>query len=253
MEHMRKPFQGVLNIIRFNRHFYGVAVVVFVLLILVARYNESLQWYLYGICSLVAATLLISLLVSFYIYDLSGLYHFKWARNLKDRPIAKIVNINAGFDESSEILKHRFNDSELIVLDFYNPLKHTELSIKRARKAYPPYPGTRHIKTDALLLEDDSADIVFAILSAHEIRDKEERNAFFKELNRIIKPDGRIAVTEHLRDTVNFMTYTLGFFHFHSRKTWLDTFSSSGLIVEKEIKCTPFITTFILKKNGITS
>jgi hypothetical protein len=57
-------------------------------------------------------------------------------------------------------------------------------------------------------------------------------------------------VTEHLRDPANFLAYTIGFLHFHSRRTWLDTFQSAGLRVEREVKTTPFVTTFFLAKDG---
>ncbi len=64
---------------------------------------------------------------------------------------------------------------------------------------------------------------------------------------------GKIIVTEHLQDRANFLAYNIGFFHFHSRTTWLNTFQSAGLNVADEIKVTPFITTFILDKNGTAS
>jgi hypothetical protein len=49
------------------------------------------------------------------------------------------------------------------------------------------------------------------------------------------------------------MAYNFGFFHFHSKNTWLKTFHRSGLTITNEIKITPFITTFILDKNGTAS
>ena len=75
---------------------------------------------------------------------------------------------------------------------------------------------------------------------------------FFKELNRITKNDGQIVVVEHLQDVANFLAYNIGFFHFHTKATWLKTLYAAGLRVQKEIKITPFITTFILQKNGNT-
>ena len=64
-------------------------------------------------------------------------------------------------------------------LDFYEPQKHTEVSIKRARKAYPPSPDTKHVKSTLLPLADKSVDNLFVIFSAHEIRDSNERISFF--------------------------------------------------------------------------
>lgn len=90
------------------------------------------------------------------------------------------------------------------------------------------------------------------ILSAHEIRNEIERIELFKELNRVIKLNGQIYVTEHLRDFPNFLAYNIGFFHFHTKSSWLKTFNDANLKIRQEIKLTPFISTFILYKNGNT-
>ena len=135
-----------------------------------------------------------------------------------------MVNIHAGFDETSILLSTKFPDAELIVFDFYDPEKHTEVSIKRARKAYPSYPNTKKIITSTIPLGDSCADKIFVTLAAHEIRDDNERIIFFKELYRILKTGGQIFVTEHHRDLYNFIAYTIGFFHFHSYSTWTNTF-----------------------------
>jgi len=254
MEEIRKSFQGVINIVRFNWHFYAISVLVVLFLILISLYTgEPYKSYIQIIIILFITITLVSLYVSFYIYDLSGLYNFKWMDHLNILEDAKIININAGFDESSGLIKRKFSNSELIVLDFYDPLKHTEVSIKRARKAYPPFQGTKQIKTDRIPFPDNSVDTIFAILSAHEIRNEEERILFFKELHRIAKSNGQIIIIEHLQDLANFLAYNIGFYHFHSRKKWLKTFSSSNFTVKNELKITPFISTFILEKNGNTS
>lgn len=248
MELKRKPIQGVTNIIRFNWHFYLMAFVVFVILFLIRnQFSQQIQTLLNVGIAVAILTLLISLFVSFYIYDLSNLYQLKWIENANDK---KLLNINAGFDETSKIIIKKFPKTDLTICDFYNPDKHTEVSIKRARQAYPPNPKTISVVTDKLPFSENSFDKSFAILSAHEIRNENERVQFFKELNRITK--GQIFVTEHLRDFNNFMAYTIGAFHFHSRKSWLETFKQADLTVTKEIKTTPFVTTFVLDKNGNT-
>jgi SAM-dependent methyltransferase len=113
-----------------------------------------------------------------------------------------------------------------------------------------PFPGTQSIDTTDVPLADDYVDMVFLILSAHEIRRDEERIAFFRELNRSLKRGGRILVAEHLRDLPNFLAYTIGYFHFHPRATWLETFRAAGLQIARERKLNPFITTFFLEKHG---
>jgi ubiquinone/menaquinone biosynthesis C-methylase UbiE len=194
---------------------------------------------------------LISLSVSYFVYDCSSLYKLTWLHNLQIGN--KIININAGFDETSQLIRKRYPNAELSVLDFYDPTKHTEVSIKRARKAYLPFPKTIRTSTTHLPVQDESADNIFTFFSAHEIRNDDERVAFFNELNRVLTPEGQVIVTEHLRDTANFIAYNIGFLHFHSRWTWLQTFGKAGFKVSNEIKITPFISTFILNKNGTAS
>ncbi len=254
MVRKRSPLQGVLNIIRFNWHFYVFAVLVFLLLFFSQDYVQPPYRILLQLILLAAlATTIISLLVSFYIYDLSALYKLTWLDDVALAPNAKIVNINAGFDETSSLLQHKLPAAQMLVLDFYDPRKYTEISIRRARKAYPPFPNTQAVTTNHLPLTGNSIDAVFAILAAHEIRNSDERIAFFAELNRVIKPNGQIIVVEHLQDVENFLAYNIGFRHFHRYSTWRQSFSTAGLTLHQELKITPFITVFILKKNGIAS
>jgi hypothetical protein len=251
---MRKPFQGIWNIIHFNWPYYALSLGLVLLILLVRNYaNRPVLFATSIMLILIIGLSMISLLVSWYVYDLSRFYELDWLERLDVEKAGKIVNINAGFDETSNILADKFKDAELIVYDFFDPAKHTEASIRRARKTYPPYPGTRVIPTDRIPLKADSVDGMFLILSAHEIRDAEERTLFFSELRRTVSRSGRIVVVEHLRDLVNYLAYNIGAFHFHSRSAWLTTFESARLNVESEERITPFITAFFLSKNGIES
>lgn len=162
----RKYFQGVSNIIKFNWHFYFISTVLIIGLCFLNQFVNAdflFSWIIFFIIS----TTIISLGVSFYIYDCTKLYDFDWIT--KSGENLKIVNINAGFDETSLLLKSKFKNSDLKILDFYNPEKHTEISIERARKAYPSQPETVQITTSNLNLETNSIDKIFLIFAAHEI------------------------------------------------------------------------------------
>ena len=252
MDTLRQPFQGVWNIVRFNWHFY-VLIAAFLLGLYILNSSIPPQYnaYILLISALAIGTTAVSLLVSYYVYDVSNLYTLDWLEDSSND--LNIVNINAGFDETSVLLSTKYPHAHLTVLDFYDAEKHTEVSIKRARKAYPPFPNTWTITTSNLNLANNSADKVFLTLAAHEIRNDAERAVFFNELRRVLKPDGQIFVTEHLRDTANFLAYNIGFFHFLSKANWYKTFAAADLIITKEQTITPFITLFILEKNGNTA
>ncbi len=251
MAGMRHPLQGVTNIVRFNWHFYILAVVGTLLgLLLAYRLGGVFITIGWGVALAVIGTTLTSLLVSWYVYDYSDLYRFEWV-DLPAAPQA-IVNIHAGFDETSDLLAQHYPDAQLRIFDFYHPEQHTEVSIRRARAAYPGHPDTEKVATDQLPLSPASVDLVFLTLAAHEIRDDHERAVCLASLRRALRPGGRIIVTEHLRDAPNFLAYTLGFLHFLSRSTWLSTFAAAELKIVREQKVTPFITVFNLVPNDLT-
>ncbi|MBP0903458.1 class I SAM-dependent methyltransferase [Mariniflexile gromovii] len=246
MEIKRKKFQGVLNILSFNRHFYVWGMAMLTLIILspyIFKWSDLLLWiiitaFIYG--------LFMPLIVSAIVYDFSGYYDFKWLNNLKktDSKTNKIVNINAGFDETSFILKNNFPESDLKVFDFYNAKLHTEPAIIRARKVSLVYPNTQEIKSNTLPLEDNSIDIIFLLSAAHEIRLHEEKIQFLKECRRVCKPNGQVIMVEHLRDLTNFFAFSIGFTHFFSRKVWKSAFISAGFSEFTETKFTPFMSIF---------
>jgi len=246
MEIKRRKFQGVLNILSFNRHFYVLGMLVLAFIItshLILRWNDLLFWiviaaFIYG--------LLIPLIVSTYVYDFSGYYNFDWLKkyNFQDADTNQIVNINAGFDETSFIINNIFPHSDLKVFDFYDARKHTEPAIVRARKVSLVYPNTQHIKSNAIPILEDSVDIIFLLSAVHEIRSQEEKVQFLKECHRICKPEGEVIMVEHLRDFPNFLAFSVGFTHFFSKKTWKDAFIQAGFSSFEETKFTAFMSIF---------
>lgn len=248
MAPLRTPFQGVRNIVRFNWHFFALAAAgVGVGLLLAPWLPPAVRPLAYLGCIGMTLSTIASLGSSYYVYDRSPLYRLEWLARIRVPLGGTIVNVHAGFDETSVLLRAGLPDAKLRVLDFYDPVQHTEISIRRARRAYPPFPDTETVQTAALPLADASTDAIFALFAAHEIRAEAERTAFFRELRRALRPDGRIVVTEHLRDWSNFMAYSIGFLHFYSRPVWERVFAEANLRVVERIQDIPLVTTFILE------
>lgn len=253
MEPVRQPFQGILNIIRFNWHFYTWAAGAVVALLLLSEVVSHFSSYLIRLAVVIVLSTFISGIISFYVYDKSPLYTFSWLAPLFDTYPSTILTFHAGFDETSALLQKYFPKAHLQVFDFYDPRLHREISIQRARKAYPAYPNTKSIRTDAVPLQNGLADCIFLILAAHEIRNLAERIHFFGELKRVLKPTGKIIVVEHLRDNLNFLAYNIGFFHFLPESEWLTTFSQAKLRVGQRFRIAHFITVYVLEKDGYTA
>jgi SAM-dependent methyltransferase len=249
MELGRRKFQGVLNILSFNRHFYIIGLAVLALITLSYMITEwSLPLYLFILAAFTYG-LLMPLVVSAYVYDFSGYYNFHWLDNaaIKDSQSNLFLNINAGFDETSFIIKDKFPHSDLKVFDFYNAKQHTEPAIVRARKVSNVYPETKQISTGHIPLSDGSVDVIFLLSAAHEIRAHEEKVKFLKECQRLCKPEGKVIMVEHLRDFPNFLAFTIGFTHFFSKAKWEDAFKQAGFSSIEEVKFTPFMSVFNCK------
>lgn len=233
----------MINIVRFNWPMYAASLACVLIFSLAGRLVDPPFCWLFWAAALGSAYFtLSSLLVSFWVYDWSGFYRWKW---LPDASPRTVLNIHAGFDESSRALGQRYASAELTILDFYDPARHTEPSIARARAFLPPLPGTQVCSTSRLPLEDLSQDLVFLIFAAHEIREPAERTQFFRELRRVCR--GRIYLVEHQRDLANFLAFGPGFQHFHSPSQWLQSWSGAGLKCSQERFFTPFVRIFVLE------
>ena len=242
----RRKFQGVLNILSFNRHYYFFGLIVLAALFAsrsFIEWNNVIFWviviaFLYG--------LVMPLIVSAYVYDFSDYYNLHWLDGIitNEQEKKSFVSINAGFDETSFIIKDKFPHADLKVFDFYNAQHHTEPAIKRARNVSLVYPDTQHISSDSIPLEENSVDVVFLLSAVHEIRSHEEKILFLKECHRLCKQNGQVIMVEHLRDFPNFVAFSVGFTHFFSRATWKNAFERAGFSSFNEKKFTPFMSVF---------
>jgi SAM-dependent methyltransferase len=246
MEIERRKFQGVLNILSFNRHFYVFGLLALILIIACKFYfNWSNGWYWLVVFAFIYG-LAMPLILSAYVYDFSGFYTFDWLRkrNIEDSKEKFNLNINAGFDETSFIIQSILPQTKLQVYDFYNAQRHTEPAIVRARKVSMVFPNTQQISTNKIPLKDHSVDTIFLLSAIHEIRAYDEKVQFLKECRRVCKPNGNVIMVEHLRDFPNFVAFTIGFTHFFSKATWKRAFHDAGFASFNEEKFTPFMSIF---------
>ena len=233
----------MINIIRFNWPMYLSSLACIAVFGLAAWWVGPPCHWLFGAAAAGAFYFTASsLLVSLWVYDLSGFYRWGW---LPARSPSTLLNIHAGFDESSRALHQRYPDAALTILDFYDPQLHTEPSIARARAFLPPLPETRTCSSSQLPVGDASQDLIFVIFAAHEIRDHSERVAFFRELRRVCR--GEVVVVEHQRDFANLLAFGPGFTHFHSPREWASSWQEAGFSCVEERFFTPFVRIFTLR------
>ena len=96
-------------------------------------------------------------------------------------------------------------------------------------------------------LDDGSQDRVLAISAAHEIRDDADRERFFTEARRVLRPQGRVVVIEQLRDLRNFSCFGFAAFHFLSDSCWRRSFRAAGLVLDEEFRLSFWMKAYVLK------
>jgi len=245
----RHRWQGLASVLRFNWPvFTGAGLLVLALLAAASWLANPLGAWVWLPALGALGALLLSLLATAYAYDLGGLYRLGWLDPHLEG-VDRAANVHAGFDETSILLRHRYPNLELAILDFHDPERHTEPSIARARRVAPSPPGTLAANSDALPLPSSSQPRILVILAAHEIRDPGERTRFLAELRRCLARDGRILLVEHLRDLANVVAYQFGAWHFHSRADWLTRFREAGLVPVGERRLNRLITCFELRRD----
>lgn len=245
----RGPWQGMINILRFNWNFYLLAAVVFGVALAGLFLLDPLPLRLACAAALAGTGyfLFVSLGVAHLIYDCSDLYRLGWLdRALGGASIHAAVFCHSGLDEVSEALRAKLRPAVWHTLDHFDPVQMTEPSIQRARQLYPPAAGTIATPFDRWPVESGSADVVFGLLAIHEFRSEDERTAWFAEALRCLKPRGRIVLAEHLRDPANFIAFGPGFLHFHSAASWQRCWEAAGFRTVDGFPVTPWIRFFIL-------
>lgn len=249
----RSRFQGVANVLRFNWTYYAIGLAVtLVLVVVAANFQGTVHAIAFAAALLVTVSLILSIAATYYIYDRSELYELSWLDRLLPSAPSTILNIHAGFDETSEALYRKFPRANLRVFDCYDPKTSTEHSIERARSMQLASPAAERIAVTSLPVASASVDNIFLIFAAHEIRDAAMRTKFFRELKRTLRPNGAIVLLEHVRDIPNAIVYSFGVRHFYSVRTWIATIADAGLRVTRETRVTPFVRVFVIER-GSTS
>jgi SAM-dependent methyltransferase len=190
---------------------------------------------------LAGAWIVTSLVATWWAYDHSPLYRWRWLADLLPAPPARYAVVSTGLDEVSPALRQLFPTAQAELLDLYDPQLTREGSIRRARALVPPPAGTRAARPDRLPVPAGTLDVVFLVFAAHELRTAGQRRALFTEIARTLRPGGRLLLVEHCRDAANITAYGPGAWHFYPRKEWLRLGRDADLVPVAERTVTPLV------------
>ena len=245
----RGKWQGMMTIARLNWQYYAIAAVAFALSVWGLLQRPAFELWI--ICWFALAGsgyfLFVSLAISHAIYDQSDLYRWRWLeRALRGAKKTRVIYCHSGFDEASEALHEKLGNVGWLVLDHFDEAQMTEVSIRRARRMFPPVAGTVSAKFDKWPVDAANADVIFGLLAIHELRSETERSAWFAEAKRCLAPGGRVVLAEHTRDFANFLAFGPGFLHFHSPENWRRSWERAGFRLLDEFRVTPWIRIFVM-------
>jgi SAM-dependent methyltransferase len=192
-----------------------------------------------------AAGVAVSLAATWWVYDRSRLYEWRWMLDLVPAP-GRYAVVSTGLDEVSDALRDLLPDAEPAVLDCYDPAVMTEGSVRRARRLHPPPRAAVPADAAALPLADGGQDAVFLVFAAHELRTPQRRRALFAEVARVLRPGGHLVLVEHCRDAATVAAYGPGAWHFYPRREWLSCAARLALVGEATM--TPLVRALVFRR-----
>jgi ubiquinone/menaquinone biosynthesis C-methylase UbiE len=138
--------------------------------------------------------------------------------------------------------------AEVTILDIYDPAEMPEPSIARARREARSMLASVNADFRGLPLQAASVDLMTLIFVAHELRRPAAKEAFFREASRLLQPEGRLLLVEHLRNAWNLAAFGPGAFHFFPRHEWLRVAHAAGFQLVEEISRTVFVRAFVFRR-----
>jgi SAM-dependent methyltransferase len=237
-----------LALARYNWPLYATAVLTIVAGIALSITQPALPIRLFGLFgAIVAGWFAAASLLAFHaMFDRSPLLSGRWLPELLSASPQRWIQISVCLEETTLPMERLYPDAKGALLDLFAPGVMTEPAVRRARSiskkdAVAAAPA-------ALDVADRWADATVSMLAAHEVRDRNLREALFRELARVTAMDGRVVVVEHLRNLAAFAAFGPAYVHFFPRREWLSLADQAGLELLTESSMTPFIHVFVFAR-----
>jgi SAM-dependent methyltransferase len=252
----RGPVDGAYQVLRVNLPKYMIGLSIVICAVIFA-FNPALPNLLKLVlllgASLAAWWLAMSVIASFWVYDLRQALDCWWTVPHVPTGLTRYINIHSGLDQTSVPLHFLFPSAQGLTLDIYDHNLMPEPSITLARKLYPPLYPQIQARYDALPVDTSSVDAVFLVFAAHELRTDAQREALLKEAWRTLGNGGRLFLAEHPRDLATFACFGPGVFHFFSHKTWEQNLANAGFKSGRQFSLTPFASVWVCEKTFSSS
>ncbi len=234
-----KHYSGTITTFLYNWPIF-CGVLVFGVIALVASSLLYAPWNVALLVSGILALLVVInvLIASFIVYDRGDRHEYDRLMELGKLSTANVViDITAGKLRGTRGLLSRKKEGHYFVVDIFDPEKMTDQALRRARELEPPLDADRRIyrrtgKPGNLPIPHNWADVVYCSFSLHELQNSGDRDAIFAEFARILKPNGRLLISEHGRDLPNILAFGPGVLSYLSPSTWKKHMQNAGFSIE---------------------
>ena len=155
------------------------------------------------------------------------------------QPTDNLANIDLGLRQQAIILSRHLTTGKITVIDVYNPQLATGAGLARARLQAPStkqdprltwYDG--HISL--LPMPDSSVTAVFMSQVLSEFSQHGDRQTLLREIRRILKPSGRLLVTEQTASWLNWLLAGTSTARLHPTEYWRDLLLEAGFEIHRQ-------------------
>jgi ubiquinone/menaquinone biosynthesis C-methylase UbiE len=154
-------------------------------------------------------------------------------------PGDQLAMIDLGLRQQAILLSRSLTTGKITVVDVYNPQLTTDSALAHARREAPP------AKTDPRLvwydghfnllpLPDASVEAVFMFQVLSEFNQHGDRQVLLREVRRILKPSGRLLITEQSASWLNWLLVRHGGANLQPVEYWQDLLQGAGFDILRQ-------------------
>ena len=238
-------YRGTLDYIaaHWPAYIFGYAGIILLLMVLVII-SGYLGWWAF-----IPLSFAVLLLVAFYLgasiwaahLQHDGAVHDILIELARIRPEDRFVHVDVGLRATAIGMGRQLTTGHMTVVDIYNPQLMPSGAIARGR-ALAPRPGPdsrvtwREGSITLLPLPDSSARVVTMDFTLGALWQDGDRRQLLAEVNRILRPGGRLVIVEKVRGYTNWLVWGPLALRLLPDEYWRGLLTGAGLEVRQEME-----------------
>lgn len=149
------------------------------------------------------------------------------------QPDDMLAYIDLGLRASAVTLSHHLTTGQLVVIDVFNPQLTAGKELRRARQQAPPVAADPRLdwfdgRIDLLPLPDSAVSAIFLPMVLSEFNQHGDRQSLLREVNRILRPNGRLLIAEQNTSWLNWLSLDPGSSKLQPFSYWQRLLSQAG-------------------------